>query len=195
MEIRRLARRVLAPWRERRRADPHSPLWLCVELAHSFEPVGRLGVEKRGHQRQVPRRLPLQLSEDARGQRPQRVASSRPPVRSDYVQPRRQRRASSDALQRPPEALERALVKGVLSVAHGHSRRAVGSEAEVACRVEPVAPLRRIILLSPARLGVESCEWATATSYGSPPKPASAGAGAPMASRASLMLAGQPRQA
>ena len=41
--------------------------------------VGHLGVEKRGHERQVARRLPLQLAEDGGGQRAERLASSRPP--------------------------------------------------------------------------------------------------------------------
>ena len=45
-----------------------------------FDPVRHLGVEKRGHERQVARRLPLQLAEDGGGQRAERLASSRPPL-------------------------------------------------------------------------------------------------------------------
>ena len=39
-----------------------------------FDPVRHLGVEKRGHERQVARRLPLQLAEDP--QRLMRLAGS-----------------------------------------------------------------------------------------------------------------------
>ena len=74
---------MLARWRAETNAESATTTNTTSGFAGGrptpFDPVGHLGVEKRGHELQVARRLPLQLAEDGGGQRAERLASSRPP--------------------------------------------------------------------------------------------------------------------